>query len=152
VNPETRSVLQQDSNKKQETTQIDYPTVEQYRDKIVSYWTMKLPEGSVDKVEIENALAAHAEWLQSLEQPWSPVKGCRLVVADHDLRGINLEGLDLRGADFSGANLEGACFRGCQLSLADFSGANLKGADFSEAELEETSFDGANITDANLPR
>lgn len=80
--------------------------------------------------------------------------------ADHDLKGLHLDGVDFTGADLSGAKLTaqslayavltGADLRGAHLAGADARSAVASGADFSGADLTNVDFTDAVLTGADL--
>ncbi len=92
--------------------------------------------------------------------------------ADHDLKGLHLDGVDFTGADLSGAKLTdqslayavltGADLRGAHLagsearsavaSGADFSGADLTNVDFTDADLTGADLSGATVTGVDFLR
>ncbi len=128
------------------------PTAQSFDAKLRSVWDLPLPEGRPldDLSELDQVLSEHERWVASLEAPGTPLAGCRAVLRNQDLRGVNLARRDLRGADFSGANLEGACMEGCLLTLASLKGANLRNADLRGAKIKKADFSGAIIDGVQL--
>lgn len=91
------------------------------------------------EVEMNIALAGHAEWLRSEGR-----QGARASFREQSLaRESAFSNADLCGADFRGANLAGADFSGARLICADFRGAFLNEADFSSSDIRGAWFDGA---------
>lgn len=123
------------------------PTVQAFEVKLRSAWDLPLPpeRRSFDLNELSQVISDHEKWVASLEAPGTPLEGCRAVLKNLDLRGVNLAHRDLRGADFSGANLEGASLEGCLLTLASLKGANLRNADLRGAKIRKADLTGATI-------
>lgn len=133
-------------------TQKDVPTVQSFDAKLRSVWDLPLADEQPlgDLSELDRVVSEHEKWVASLEIPGAPLTGCRLVLKNQDLRGVNLARRDLRGADFSGSNLEGACFEGCLLTLASLKGANLRNADLRGAKIKKADLTGAVIDGVQL--
>lgn len=135
-----------------ESTTQSVPTVQTFETKLRSVWTAPLPHDGplVDLSQLDEILAEHQKWVESLENPQAPVAGRRAVLKNQDLRGVNLSKRDLRGADFSGANLEGARLDHCLLTLTNLAGANLRNADLRGARIKRADLTGANLEGAEL--
>jgi uncharacterized protein YjbI with pentapeptide repeats len=75
-------------------------------------------------------------------------EGCNLSdisLANHDLRGVRLEGANMRGIDLHGANLDSA-----QLEGVNLDGAHLQSANFHSAELLGSNFRNSDARNANF--
>lgn len=70
----------------------------------------------MDRAQIDQTLAEHAEWLHGRGGKRADLQGA-------NLRGASLEGAYLRGANLDGANLQGAYLRGASLQDASLWGA-----------------------------
>jgi uncharacterized protein YjbI with pentapeptide repeats len=109
------------------------------------------------KVVPEDALAAHAEWLET-----GGDQGEQLVLRG-DYKGTDLSEADLRQADLKNTNLRGAKLKGANLQGADLTGAILWDADLTGADLTDAdglmankngdahTLGGANLRGAKLP-
>ncbi len=136
----------------QDTMVPSVPTVAAFDAKLRSLWGIELPSEAplADLNDLEAVLAAHATWVQSIENPATPMAGRRACLRNQDLRGVNLARRDLRGADLSLANLEGACLEGALLTLADLSGTILRNADLRGPRLRRADLSGAVMDGAKL--
>jgi uncharacterized protein YjbI with pentapeptide repeats len=85
---------------------------------------------------------------EQIEPDWQNAgEGTGLVLANLDLRRIDLQGANLSGADLSRTLLQGADLRGARLDGTVLVGANLQGAKLQRAVLR-----GSKLADANLDR
>lgn len=106
----------------------------------------------MDKEQLDNAIALHAQWLESGGQ-----EGRRADFEDADLRQADLRGVDLSYASLAGANLERAELAGARLANANLSSAALGYADFTDANLVSANLErafaiGADFTRADLTK
>lgn len=104
----------------------------------------------MDKDQLDNAIALHAQWLASGGQ-----QGRRAEFEDADLRQADLRGVDLSYANLAGANFERAELAGAKLANANLSSvalgyANLTDASLVSANLERAIAIGADFTRADL--
>ena len=69
-----------------------------------------------------------------------------MYASDHDLAGINLEGIVLLRADFSNSNLDGANLYGTNLNHANLQGASLKNAIMNSISLDDANLSGVDLS------
>jgi hypothetical protein len=101
---------------------------------------------TITQEELNRRIELHKKWINDKDG------GERLVLIDHDLRGVDLSGADLHKADLRGVDLRGSDLRDADLSGANLSGANLIWVDLSGADLRGAYIHGASIdyTSINL--
>lgn len=117
---------------------------------------LKIPVNQPASIErqadLDEIIAKHQEWMDSVLHPTKPNKGGRANLKGADLSEMNLEEVDLRGANLKGANLSGVKASGANLTTCNLEGANLEGAFLEAAKLRRCNFENANLSKANFNR
>ena len=114
---------------------------------------MGLSTDKQDLIALKNQLNQNVNRLGSYAQDYIMLANGNLKFMDLSgaiLSGAILSRADLRGVDLRGADLRGADLSGADLRRAHLSGANLRGAKLQEAKLRRANLSGANLQGAKL--
>jgi hypothetical protein len=111
---------------------------------------VSMPVEVKTRAELDEVLAHHHEWLESVLNPSKKIGPGRANLKGADMSGWDLTGVNLSGATLKNVKLIGAKLCRANLTAADLSGADLQGADLSGAKLKRALLTHADLRDANL--